>query len=60
MDLQMIDVDVSTYIPNGEWDLVGKQGRTEVNLDIIRCLTGEVNLFGLVWFKFKKLPFQKK
>lgn len=44
----MIDVDVSTYIPNGEWDLVGKQGRTEVNLDIIRCLTGQVNLIGLV------------
>lgn len=44
LDLQMIDVDVSTYIPNGEWDLVGKQGRTEVNW----CLTGEVNLFGLV------------
>ncbi|KAM4603924.1 neuronal acetylcholine receptor subunit alpha-7-like [Polymixia lowei] len=23
LDLQMMDVDVSTYIPNGEWDLVG-------------------------------------
>lgn len=25
LDLQMIDVDISTYIPNGEWDLVGKR-----------------------------------
>ena len=24
LDLQMLDVDISTYIPNGEWDLVGK------------------------------------
>lgn len=24
LDLQMIDVDISTYIPNGEWDLVGE------------------------------------
>lgn len=23
LDLQMMEVDVSTYIPNGEWDLVG-------------------------------------
>ncbi|XP_057699171.1 neuronal acetylcholine receptor subunit alpha-7-like isoform X2 [Corythoichthys intestinalis] len=23
LDLQMIDVDISNYIPNGEWDLVG-------------------------------------
>eukprot|EP00066_Takifugu_rubripes_P022148 XP_011611414.1 PREDICTED: neuronal acetylcholine receptor subunit alpha-7 [Takifugu rubripes] len=23
LDLQMMDVDISTYIPNGEWDLVG-------------------------------------
>ncbi|MGH0159830.1 UNVERIFIED_CONTAM: hypothetical protein FKN15_070210, partial [Acipenser sinensis] len=23
LDLQMLEVDVSTYIPNGEWDLVG-------------------------------------
>lgn len=27
LDLQMIDVDISTYIPNGEWDLVGKRRR---------------------------------
>lgn len=26
LDLQMLDVDTSTYIPNGEWDLVGKRG----------------------------------
>lgn len=25
LDLQMLDVDISTYIPNGEWDLVGKK-----------------------------------
>uniref|UniRef100_H3D3A9 Neuronal acetylcholine receptor subunit alpha-7 n=1 Tax=Tetraodon nigroviridis TaxID=99883 RepID=H3D3A9_TETNG len=25
--LQMIDVDISTYIPNGEWDLVGVPGK---------------------------------
>lgn len=25
LDLQMLDVDTSTYIPNGEWDLVGKR-----------------------------------
>lgn len=25
LDLQMMDVDISTYIPNGEWDLVGKK-----------------------------------
>lgn len=25
LDLQMLDVDTSTYIPNGEWDLVGEQ-----------------------------------
>ncbi|KAK3532820.1 hypothetical protein QTP86_032105 [Hemibagrus guttatus] len=24
LDLQMREVDISTYIPNGEWDLVGK------------------------------------
>ena len=24
LDLQMMDVDISTYIPNGEWDLVGE------------------------------------
>jgi len=24
LDLQMQAVDISTYIPNGEWDLVGK------------------------------------
>lgn len=24
LDLQMLDVDTSTYIPNGEWDLVGR------------------------------------
>ncbi|MBN3287883.1 ACHA7 protein, partial [Polyodon spathula] len=23
LDLQMLEVDISTYIPNGEWDLVG-------------------------------------
>lgn len=27
LDLQMLDVDTSTYIPNGEWDLVGKWDR---------------------------------
>lgn len=27
LDLQMMDVDVSTYIPNGEWDLVGERTR---------------------------------
>lgn len=43
LDLQMIDVDVSTYIPNGEWDLVGKKKKkTGANSDII--------WFGLVWF----------
>lgn len=25
LDLQMMDVDISTYIPNGEWDLVGER-----------------------------------
>jgi len=25
LDLQMLDVDTSTYIPNGEWDLVGRR-----------------------------------
>lgn len=25
LDLQMLDVDTSTYISNGEWDLVGKR-----------------------------------
>ncbi|KAG9347192.1 hypothetical protein JZ751_006119 [Albula glossodonta] len=25
LDLQMLAVDISTYIPNGEWDLVGGQ-----------------------------------
>lgn len=28
LDLQMMEVDVSTYIPNGEWDLVGKNKNT--------------------------------
>ena len=27
LDLQMMDVDISTYIPNGEWDLVGKKNQ---------------------------------
>lgn len=26
----MIDVDISTYIPNGEWDLVGKRGKCRI------------------------------
>lgn len=30
LDLQMIDVDISTYIPNGEWDLVGKRGKCRI------------------------------
>ena len=30
LDLQMLDVDISTYIPNGEWDLVGKTLHTHV------------------------------
>lgn len=25
LDLQILDVDISSYIPNGEWDLVGKR-----------------------------------
>lgn len=24
LDLQMIDADISTYMPNGEWDLIGE------------------------------------
>ncbi|KAI5616552.1 cholinergic receptor, nicotinic, beta polypeptide 3a precursor, partial [Silurus asotus] len=27
LDLQMQEVDISTYIPNGEWDLVGVPGK---------------------------------
>ncbi|MBN3289310.1 ACHA7 protein, partial [Polypterus senegalus] len=27
LDLQMLEVDISTYIPNGEWDLVGVPGK---------------------------------
>ncbi|XP_069046790.1 neuronal acetylcholine receptor subunit alpha-7a [Lepisosteus oculatus] len=27
LDLQMLEADTSEYIPNGEWDLVGVQGR---------------------------------
>ncbi|XP_017317265.1 neuronal acetylcholine receptor subunit alpha-7 [Ictalurus punctatus] len=27
LDLQMREVDISTYIPNGEWDLVGVPGK---------------------------------
>uniref|UniRef100_A0A8C6KKF9 Neuronal acetylcholine receptor subunit alpha-7 n=1 Tax=Nothobranchius furzeri TaxID=105023 RepID=A0A8C6KKF9_NOTFU len=27
LDLQMMEVDISTYIPNGEWDLVGVPGK---------------------------------
>ncbi|KAL4641744.1 neuronal acetylcholine receptor subunit alpha-7-like, partial [Arapaima gigas] len=27
LDLQMLAVDISTYIPNGEWDLVGVPGK---------------------------------
>ncbi|XP_036372414.1 neuronal acetylcholine receptor subunit alpha-7 [Megalops cyprinoides] len=27
LDLQMVEVDISTYIPNGEWDLVGVPGK---------------------------------
>lgn len=30
LDLQMIDVDISTYIPNGEWDLVGKTRKCRI------------------------------
>lgn len=39
LDLQMIDVDVSTYIPNGEWDLVGKKKNRKAHSDITRCIT---------------------
>ncbi|XP_072904754.1 neuronal acetylcholine receptor subunit alpha-7 isoform X2 [Hemitrygon akajei] len=27
LDLQMMEADISTYIPNGEWDLVGVPGK---------------------------------
>lgn len=25
LDLQMIEADISSYMPNGEWDLIGAQ-----------------------------------
>lgn len=25
LDLQMLEADISSYIPNGEWDLLGKR-----------------------------------
>lgn len=28
LDLQMVDADVSTYMPNGEWDLIGEHEST--------------------------------
>lgn len=28
LDLQMSDADVSSYMPNGEWDLIGEQERS--------------------------------
>lgn len=34
LDLQMLDVDTSTYIPNGEWDLVGKRD----GLSFTKCI----------------------
>lgn len=27
LDLQMSDADVSSYMPNGEWDLIGEQSK---------------------------------
>lgn len=32
LDLQMREVDISTYIPNGEWDLVGETENTHTHL----------------------------
>lgn len=34
LDLQMLDVDTSTYIPNGEWDLVGKRQSSGSDMQI--------------------------
>jgi len=28
LDLQMNDADVSGYMPNGEWDLIGENGES--------------------------------
>lgn len=28
LDLQMIEADISSYMPNGEWDLIGAAQRT--------------------------------
>ena len=39
LDLQMLAVDTSTYIPNGEWDLVGKlrrRGNTQTYIRVHR------------------------
>uniref|UniRef100_A0A3Q3KU59 Uncharacterized protein n=1 Tax=Labrus bergylta TaxID=56723 RepID=A0A3Q3KU59_9LABR len=33
LDIQMKEADVSGYMPNGEWDLLGKTGRHEVFYD---------------------------
>ncbi|XP_043571238.1 neuronal acetylcholine receptor subunit alpha-7 isoform X1 [Chiloscyllium plagiosum] len=34
VDLQMLEADISTYLPNGEWDLVGVPGkRNEIHYD---------------------------
>lgn len=38
LDLQMLDVDTSTYIPNGEWDLVGKTETFFPQIFFIRVL----------------------
>lgn len=39
LDLQMMDVDISTYIPNGEWDLVGKWKNRQAHSNIFRWIT---------------------
>lgn len=30
LDLQMSDADVSSYMPNGEWDLIGEYGEASL------------------------------
>lgn len=43
LDLQMIEADVSGYIANGEWDLVGKSAEERCNSD--EFCVGNVKIF---------------
>lgn len=47
LDLQMTDADISAYMPNGEWDLIGGWGGDNwhfIHAEIIKSQCSQINL----------------